>query len=88
VHEEIAVIAQDPLTLFVPLNAYGSVARLLQLYADFIGDGLILARTRARADDKIIRETGDAGKIQNGDVRGFFPLGGANGNAPSGLGVY
>jgi hypothetical protein len=87
VDQEIAVIAQHPFALFVALNAGRQLAAPLQLPADFVGDGLILARVRARADHKIIGETGDAGEIQNSDVRGLFFLGGPNCYAPPGFGL-
>lgn len=85
-HQEVAVIAQDPLALIVTFDAGRFFAALLQLQVDFVGNGLVLARTRPGADHKVIRETGHAGEIQNNDVRGFFLARRPNGNAPPGFG--
>lgn len=81
-YQEVAEIAQNPLALVIAFDARRNFAVLLQLQADFVGDCLVLARTRARADDEIIGETGDSGEIQNSDVRGFFLPGRADCNPP------
>jgi hypothetical protein len=44
VHQEIAVVAQDPLALLVSLDAVRQLPALLELDPDFIGNRLILAR--------------------------------------------
>jgi hypothetical protein len=87
-HQEIAVIAQHPFALFVSLNAGWQFAPLLQLKVDFVGHGLSLARVRARADNKIIGEAGDAGEVKNSDARGLFFLSGANCDAPPGFNLF
>jgi len=86
-HQEIAVIAQHPFALFVALDARRQFTAPLQLLADFVGYGLILARIRTRADYEIIGEAGDACEIQNSDIGGLFFPSGPNCDAPPGFGL-
>jgi len=86
VDEKVAVIAQHPFTLFVALDTRRKLSAPFQLLADFVGDGLILARVRACADDKIVGKTGDAREVQNLDIGSLFFPGGPNGYVPSGFG--
>jgi hypothetical protein len=74
--------------MFVAFDARRKFAPPLQLLTDFVGYGLILARVRARADDKTIGETGDACEIQNFDVCGLLFKCGPDGDAPSRFGVF
>jgi hypothetical protein len=83
VNQKIAVIEQNPLTLFVALGAGRVLALLLQTQPDLVGDGLVLTRVRSGADDEIIGERSDPGEIQNRDVSGFFILSGADSGEPS-----
>lgn len=87
-HKEIAVIEQNPLALIVAFGARRKLAVFLQLESDLIGDGLVLARTRARADHEVVGEAGNSGQVQNGNVGGFFFLGRADRDAPSGIGSF
>lgn len=87
-HQEVAEIAQHPFTLFVTFHAGRKFAALLQLLADFVSDGLNLARIGSRADDKVVSETGYACEVQNPDVSGLFFLCGPNGDSPSGFGYF
>jgi hypothetical protein len=87
VDQQVAVIGQHPFGLVVTLDADGQLAGLLlQLEADFVADGLNLARVGAGRDDEEIGERGDAGEVQNQDVGGFLGFGGADGNEPGGGG--
>ena len=54
--QEVAVIDEDPFALFIALKAGRMLALLFQPEADLVGDGLILADVRSRANDKVIRE--------------------------------
>ena len=83
--KEVAEVAQHPLALLVALDTRRKLAAPFQLLTDFVGDRLILARVRARADHKIVGETGYAREVQNFDVGGLFFLCGPNGDAPSGF---
>jgi len=85
VDQEIAVIAQHPFALFVALDARWPFAMLLQLQADFVGDGLILARVCAGANYKIISEAGDAREIQNSYAGCLLFLRGPNRDLPPGF---
>ena len=60
-------------------------AVLLQLKADFIGNGLHLFGICGSANHKEIGEGSDARKVKNLDVSGFFGLGCAHGQKPRGL---
>ena len=86
--QQVAVIGQHPLGLVVTLDADGQFAGLLlQLEADFIADGLNLARVGAGRDDEEIGKRSDAAEVQNLDVSGFLGFGGADGNEPCGGGL-
>jgi hypothetical protein len=85
VNQEVAVIAQHPFALFVAFDACGQFAAPLQLVAYFIGDGLILARVGAGADDKIVGETRDTGEVQNFDIGGLLFPGSPHCEEPSGF---
>ena len=87
--EEIAVVAQNPLTLVVAFDAGWQPADLpLQLEADFIADRLVLTCVGAGTDDEMVGETGDAGKVENPDVFGLFFLRGADRDEPCWLGRF
>jgi hypothetical protein len=87
VHQEIAVVAEDPLALLITLNAGRQLPVFLELYPDLVGNRLNLARVRARADDEVIGERGDPGEVQNSDIGGLLFLSRANGREPSGFGL-
>jgi len=80
--EEVAIVAQHPFALFVPFHAVRQFAAFLELQADFVDYGLVLACIGAGADDEIVSETGDCGQIQDADVGGLLCLRGADGNSP------
>jgi hypothetical protein len=83
VDEEVAIVGEDPLGLFVAFDADGQFAGvLLELEADFIGDGLDLAGIGAGADDEEIGERCDAGEIEDQDFGGLFRFGRADGGEP------
>ena len=87
VDEVVAVIGQNPLGGLVAFEAVGEIAVLvLELKADFVGNGLHLAGIGAGADDEVIGEGSDAGEVENDDVSGLFVAGGADGGEPVGLG--
>ena len=86
-YQEIAVIAQHPFALFIAFDTRRKFAAPLQLLADLVGDGLILARVRPRAYHEIIGETRDAREVQDSDVCCLFFLSGAHCDAPPGLGL-
>ncbi len=74
--------------MFVAFDADGTLADLLELQCDLVGYGLHLLRVAAIAEQEIVRESGNAGKIQNFDLGGFFGLSGANGYEPVGQGCF
>jgi hypothetical protein len=83
VHEEIAVIAQNPLTLVVALDTVRQIADFLKFQMDGIGNRLVLLRVGARADYEVIGETRYAGKIQDRNVFSLFRLRRANCDFPT-----
>lgn len=81
--EVIAVVGEDPLGGVVAFEAVGQIAVLaLELEADFVGDGLGLARVGAGADYEMVGEGSDAGKVEDDDVDGLFFTCGADGGEP------
>ena len=54
---------------------------LVEQFFDFVADGLNLRRAEAGANDEVLRERAEAGKIQNGNARGFLVLRGLNSEA-------
>lgn len=86
--QKVAVIEQNPLTLFISFDAGREIAVFFQPQADLVGDGLILARTRAGADDEVIGETGDSGEIQNSKIGGLLGPGRVYRDLPAGFGGF
>ena len=84
-HQEIAVIGQNPFALGVAFDADGAVALQPQLPVDLIGDGLHLPLVVAGADDEIIGKGGDAAQVQNDQVFGLFVFGRADRCEPARL---
>ena len=83
VDEEVAIVGKYPLGLLVAFDADGQLTGgLLEMEADFIGDGLDLAGIGAGADDEEIGEGSDAGEVENLDIGGFLRFGGADGGEP------
>jgi hypothetical protein len=78
VHQEIAVVRQNPLRLSISFHAERKLARVFQPQSHLVGDGLDVARVGARADHEVIGECGDAGQVQNADVGGLLGFGGAH----------
>jgi hypothetical protein len=82
VNDEIAIILEDPLGVFVSLDADRHLAAVLHLQVNFIADGLVLAGIVAGADQKIICKTGDLSKIQDHNVLRLLGLSGPNCSKP------
>lgn len=82
-HEEIAVIHQNPFGCIVPFDADRNFAGLLQLLFDFVADGMPLARIGRRADDKEIGERGNFANVENPQIGGFFRFGGPDCDCPA-----
>ncbi len=83
--QKVAVIDQYPFALLVAFDAGGMLALFLKPKADLVGDGLILADVRPRANDKVIGERSNSAQVENFDVGGFLILRGADGCKPSRL---
>lgn len=82
--EKIAIVQQYPFGGIISFGAYWQFAKLLELFADLIGDGLPLAWIRRRADHEIIGEGRNLAQIEHQEIFGFFGFGGARGNQPVG----
>lgn len=81
-HQEITVVGKYPFGLIVPFEADRHFADLLEFKADFLADGLNLLRIGAGADDEVVRERRDAGKVEDLDVFRLLGFGGAYRNEP------
>lgn len=85
VHQEVAVIAEDPFGVVVAFHAVREFScLLLHLQGDFVPDGLDLGLVLARADEEEIGEGGDFPEVEDLDVPGLLGLGGAEGDLPRG----
>ena len=87
-HQEIAVIGENPLGAFVTFKAGRKVADGFELQVDLIANGLHLAIVVAGADNEMICERGNAGEIKNDDVFGLFLLRGPHSEQPMGCFIY
>ena len=86
VHQEIAVIRQNPLRLRVPFEADRMLVQFLQPGPDLVGYRLYLLRVRASADNEIVGERGNSGKIQDFNVGSFLGFRGSYCRQPGGSG--
>jgi len=85
VNQHVAVIGQDPFGLVITFDTRRELAGLLfELDCDFVANGLNLPLIGAIANDKEVRERGNAGEVENLDVRRLLGFGGAYGNEPGG----
>lgn len=75
---EVAVVDQNPLGVFVTLQAGGVFAVALELLGDFVADGLDLARVGAGGDEEIVGEGGCLADVQNGNVTCLLRFSGVN----------
>jgi hypothetical protein len=80
--DKVAVILEDPLGVFVPLDADRQLAPVFQPEVDFVTDRLILPAVVARANQKIVGEGGDLAEIENDNVLGLLGLGRPNCSKP------
>ncbi len=82
VDQKIAVVGQNPFRILVSLDAIRLLADGHELLADFVADGLNLARVGAGADHEIIGERRDRAQIEHAYVHGLARFGRAHGNQP------
>lgn len=78
-HQEIAVVHQNPLGIAVAFDAGWALALFLELFANFIGDRLRLPRVSSGADEEKIGEGGLFAQIKDHDVAGLLGFRGPNG---------
>ena len=84
VHQQIAVIHQDPFTVTETFHADRQFAEFaLHSDVNFVGDGLVLTGIGSGADHKEISEARDFTKIENLYVQSFLVLSGADGSEPA-----
>ena len=72
VNHEITVIDQDPFRRLETFDAGRPRTAALQLFDDFIADGLALPAVRPRGDDEKISKAGDAAQVKHRQVERFF----------------
>ena len=76
-NHEVDVIQKHPLGLAIPLDVGGTNPGLPESLLYLIRDGLNLPRVATRADDEVIsKRPGRFVHFQDGDIFGFFGLGG------------
>lgn len=81
--DEGAVVHQDPFGVLEAFDSDGAIALRLQLLFNLVGDGLILSRVAAVADDENVGDGGDAAEIERLNIDRLFLIGRANGCEPS-----
>jgi hypothetical protein len=72
VYDEVAVVQQDPLGIFVAFQADWQLTLLFDLEMNFVGDCLILTGIGSGTDDEVVCETGNLPEVQNNDVERLF----------------
>ena len=72
VNHEITVIDQDPFRRLETFDASRPRTAALQLFDDFIADGLALTAVRPRGDDKKISKADDAAQVKHRQVERFL----------------
>ncbi len=76
-NHEVDIVQQHPVGLAVALDMGGTDPGLPESLLYLIRDGLNLPRVATRADDEVIGECpGGFIHLQDGDIFGFFGLGG------------
>jgi hypothetical protein len=74
VNDEVAVVLENPLGVFVAFDADRKLALLLQFQVNFIADGLILPRAAAGTDQEVVGKSGDFLKIEDDNLLRFLGL--------------
>ena len=78
--DEVHVIEQDPVGLFVALGVGDAEAEGFEALVDGVGDGLDLARVGSAAHDEVVGESSRIFfEFENGDIVGLFVLTGEEG---------
>lgn len=78
-HQEVAVIHEDPVGRFVTFGGDRFVAEFGELFADSVADGVVLAGVGAGTNEEIIRKARYAFEVEDFDVEGFLGFGRAVG---------
>jgi hypothetical protein len=81
-HDEIAVIHQNPFGVLITLDTDRFLPVLLQLLGDGVADRLDLALVRAGRDNEVVGERGYFPKVQYLDIGSFLGFRGADGYKP------
>jgi len=63
VYDEVGIVHQDPLSVFVTFHADWKFAPLFNPEVNLVTDGLVLSDIRAGADDEEISKTGYLAQI-------------------------
>lgn len=80
--QEVAVIHQNPIGLFVAFRADREFAECFKLAVNFVAYGLTLPGIACGTDDKEVSEGGDLSQVENAEVSSFFGFGGPNSGRP------
>ncbi len=80
--QEVAVIHQDPIRLFVSFRADREFAKRFELAVNFVAYGLPLPGIAGGADHKEVSEGGDLSQVEHAEISGFFGFGCPNSGRP------
>lgn len=80
--QEVTVIHQDPIRLFVPFRADRKLAKRFKLAVNFVAYGLRLPRIAGRADNEEISEGCDLPEVKYAEISGFLGVGRPDGGRP------
>ena len=81
-----AVVHQNPFGVGIAFHARRNVAVLLQIFFNFVGDGLVLLGIRAAANDQGIGEGGHVAQVEHANIFCLFGFGGMDGGKPEPVG--
>ncbi len=81
-HDEIAVIGQDPLGILIAFDAERQFPEFGKFLAHRVRDGLDLPLVGSGADDEVIGEGSYFLEIQDADIGSFLGFSGAHGAQP------
>lgn len=83
-HDEIAIIHEDPFGGLIAFHVGRQLSDLFQTFADLVRDGVPLARVRNRADDEVIGKRRYFAKVEDRKIGGFLGFNCPGGGQPVG----
>ncbi len=80
--QEVPIIHQNPIRLFVPFRADREFTECFELAVNLVADGLPLPGIACGTDYKEVGERGDVPEVEHAKVGGFFRFGREDGSGP------